>query len=109
MREQEDVPRFRNIKEFDDYWQPLILPEVVSSRRRPAAWTAEGAVWVRAEDISWNSSYTEMIFPEELLRVRDSGTLLRDWEETLDWIYFIYSWDDIFGFLAADIDLEGVR
>ncbi|MCL1818183.1 MAG: hypothetical protein FWG35_04575 [Spirochaetaceae bacterium] len=110
MRGQEGVPPLRTIAEFGAYWQPRVLPEMVSPRERSATvWTEEGAVWARAEDISWNTSYTQKIFPEELWKVRDSGTLLRDWEEALDWIYFMYRWEDLFAFLATDIDLEGVR
>ncbi|MDR3285039.1 MAG: hypothetical protein LBS97_07675 [Treponema sp.] len=33
--------------------------------------------------------------PEELRPLRDSGTLLIDWEEALPWIYLEYSWNDI--------------
>ena len=108
MHKQENIPPLRNKTEFDSYWQPRVLPEMVEAKERPAAWM-EGAVWVRAEDISWNTSYTEKTFSEELWKVRNSGTLLRDWEESLDWIYFIYCWDGLFEFLAADMDLEGVR
>jgi hypothetical protein len=112
MRRQDadpPVPPFHNAAEFESWWLPLLLPELVSPGRRPSAWTEEGAVWQRAEDISWNTSYTSKVFPEDLWKVRDSGTLLRDWEEALDWIYLMYEWDELFYALSNDITLEGVR
>jgi hypothetical protein len=109
MRAQKDAPPFRNEAEFEAWWEPVLLPEMVSSSRRPAAWTEENAEWLRAEDIAWNTAYTKAVFSEDLWKVRDSGTLLRDWEETLDWIYFIYEWDDLFDFLSRELYLEGVQ
>jgi hypothetical protein len=82
---------------------------MVCGSRRPAPWTEENAEWVRAEDIAWNTSYTKAVFAEDLWKVRDSGTLLRDWEETLDWIYFIYEWEELFDFLSRELYLEGAR
>jgi hypothetical protein len=109
MRAREDVPPFRNAAEFEAWWEPVLLPEIVSSPLRPASWTEENAEWADAEDIAWNISYTRAVFSEDLWKVRDSGTLLRDWEEALDWIYFIYEWEDLFNFLSRELYLEGVR
>ncbi|MDR1932378.1 MAG: hypothetical protein LBQ57_06080, partial [Spirochaetales bacterium] len=109
MRGREDVPPFRSVTDFDLWWKPRVLPEMVSADSRPPSWTEEGAAWQRAEDISWNTSYTQAIFPEDLRKIRDSGTLLRDWEEALDWIYLMYEWEDLFYVLSNDIIFEGVR
>jgi hypothetical protein len=95
-----------NVKEFEKYWKPLLLPETVSKSRRPPDWQQEGSQWVKAEDIRWNASYTERVFPEELWQVRNSGTLLRDWEEALPWIYLEYEWENIAGFLSTEIVLQ---
>jgi len=79
---------YKDIDDFEDYWKPILLPEMVSKKKRPAAYSAEGAAWVRAEDVNWNASYTAAVFPEELGKMRDSGAFLRDWEEALPWLYF---------------------
>jgi hypothetical protein len=31
--------------------------------------------------VSWDTAYTREEFPEGLRAIRDSGTILRDWEE----------------------------
>ena len=84
-----------SIKEFELYWKPILLPETVSSGRRPPDWQQEGDTFQRAESIRWNTNYTERVFPEELHPIRNSGTLLRDWEEALPWLYMEYEWENI--------------
>ncbi|MDR3201457.1 MAG: hypothetical protein LBT68_08345 [Spirochaetales bacterium] len=109
MLGQKDAPPFHNAVEFANWWQPFILPETLAPGLRPPAWTKDGSLWQRAEDIDWNTSYTRKTFPEDLWKVRDSGTLLRDWEEALDWIYLMYEWEDLFYALSNGIILEGVQ
>jgi hypothetical protein len=109
MHTQQDAPPFRNQAEFENYWKFILLPELFPSGQRPVAWTEKNAEWNKGEDVLWNSSYTQEIFSEDLWKIRDSGTLLRDWEEAPDWIYFMYEWDDIFYALSNDINLEGVQ
>ena len=86
---------FKNITEFDDYWKPRLLPELVSKKKRPKNYSTENAVWGRADSVTWNRTYTEDLFPEGLWEYRNSGALLRDWEEALPWIYMEYSWSAI--------------
>jgi hypothetical protein len=81
--------------DFEKHWKPLLFPELVSKKKRPRDWQQEGDQWVKAEDIRWNASYTARTFPEELRAIRDSGTMLRDWEEALEWIYVEYEWNRI--------------
>jgi hypothetical protein len=95
MHTQSDVPLFNDEKDFENYWKPLIFPELVSARKRPSSWKKENAEWNRADDINWNVSYTENLFPEDLHVYRNSGGLLRDWEEALSWIYVEYHWNDV--------------
>jgi hypothetical protein len=109
MRSQEPVPRFAGQKAFERYWKPLLFPELVSRKKRPPAWNTAGAAWVRAEDIRWNTGYTESLFPEELRPVRNSGTLLRDWEEAAAWIYLEYEWDRIIALLGGEIQLIKIK
>jgi hypothetical protein len=104
-----DGPDGNNIKAFEKYWKPFLFPEMVSKRKRPEGWLREGDIFKRAEDIRWNTSYTQRIFPEELWPVRDSATLLRDWEEALSWIYLEYEWKNIAGLLSREIILQKIR
>jgi len=102
----QEAPKSASVKEFEKYWKPLLLPEMVSKSKRPADWQREGGEWIKAEDIRWNASYTRRVFPEDLWQVRNSGTLLRDWEEALSWIYLEYEWENITGLLSTEIVLQ---
>jgi len=91
-------------KAFEDYWKPILLPELCPARKRPDLYkqNLEGAQWIRAEDVRWNTSYTALLFPEDLRILRDSGALLRDWEEAAAWIYLAYEWDGIIQTMARE-------
>ena len=102
-------PQFKTIKDFENHWKPVLFPEIVSRNKRPAAWRADGDVFTRADDINWNSGYTERTLPEELWPLRNTGTLLRDWEEALSQIYFEYEWEKIIGIFSKQIILTKVR
>jgi len=104
-----DGPSGSVIKEFEKYWKPVLFPETVQQRTRPQGWQREGDVFIRAEDIRWNTSYTQRVFPEELWPVRDSATLLRDWEEALSWIYLEYEWKNIAELFSREIILQKIR
>jgi len=106
MASTEGDPSYLTIKNFEKYWKPLLFPEMVSKRTRPNNWSQEGDLFQRAEDIRWNVSYTERVFPEELHQIRNSGTLLRDWEEALSWIYMEYEWENIKETLSQRIILQ---
>ncbi|MFP3090204.1 hypothetical protein LQZ21_07735 [Treponema sp. TIM-1] len=109
MHSREAVPVFAGQKSFERYWKPILFPELVSRKKRPPAWSEAGAVWTRAEDIRWNTSYTGILFPEELRMVRNSGTLLRDWEEAAAWIYLEYEWDRMIALWGEEIQLIKVK
>ena len=85
--------------EFANYWKPRLFPELASKKNRPPEYSTENAEWNRADSVNWNCSYTKRIFPEELYLLRNSGALLRDWEEAQAWIYLEYSWNNIIGLL----------
>ena len=82
-------------RDFTEFWEPLLFPELAKKRKRPPEYSTQNAEWGRADSIRWNLTYTERIFPEELRELRNSGALLRDWEEALPWIFMEYSWDYI--------------
>ena len=106
MKQTEGAPLGLEEKAFEKHWKPLLFPEMVSKKKRPAAWMKEDDQWVRAEDIRWNKSYTERFFPEMLYEIRNSGTMLRDWEEALPWIYIEYEWERILEMLSREIILQ---
>jgi len=84
------APVFPNLDAFEAYWRPLLLPELVSANERPVVWE-RGADTARGETVAWNSAYTTLMFPQNMWELRDSGALLRDWEEASAWIYFTYA------------------
>jgi hypothetical protein len=106
MNGREDAPKDMNVRNFEKYWKPILFPEFVSEHNRPADWQQENDQWNRAESINWNKGYTERLFPEELREIRNSGTMLRDWEEALDWIYNEYEWGRIMEILARETVLQ---
>jgi hypothetical protein len=106
MNSNEAAPNDMDVKKFEEYWKPILFPELLSKKKRPADWQMENDQWNRAESINWNISYTERLFPEELREIRNSGTMLRDWEEALDWIYNEYEWSRIQGILGQKTVLQ---
>jgi hypothetical protein len=109
MIEREGVPSGQSLNDFKKYWKPLLLPETVSKKSRPINWQQEGDQWIKAESIHWNAGYTERNFPELLWEIRNSATLLRDWEEALAWIHLEYEWKRITETLAGNITLQRVK
>jgi hypothetical protein len=102
MNSGETSPVGMTQKSFEQYWNPVLFPEMAAKKKRPAGWQQEGDLFVKAEDINWNTSYTERVFPELLRTIRDSGTMLRDWEEALEWIYIEYEWSGIMETLSQE-------
>ncbi|MDR1956551.1 MAG: hypothetical protein LBQ30_06835 [Treponema sp.] len=109
MHTQPDVPDFTGEEDFTAYWKPMLLPELVPRKKRPPQWIEDHAFWVQAEDLRWNTSYTAALFPEALGTLRNSGALLRDWEEALGWIYVHYQWDRILDTLSKEYTLTKIR
>jgi hypothetical protein len=106
MNGRETAYKDMDVNEFEKHWKPILFPEAVSKKKRPPDWRRENDQWNRAESINWNKSYTERLFPEELREVRNSGTMLRDWEEALDWIYNEYEWNRIKKLLSWETSLK---
>jgi hypothetical protein len=98
-----------NRRAFRNFWKPILFPEISSQRKRPEGWKQDSDNFVRAEDIRWNTGYSQRVFPEELWPVRNSGTLLRDWEEAFEWIYLMYEWDTFIGMFSREITLKRIR
>jgi hypothetical protein len=112
MKEQSGLPGFSDQADFEAYWAPLLFPELSKPKNRGAAWAAANAgagPWVLGEDIRWSAAYTEAMFPEALWPVRNSGTLLRDWEEAASWIRLEFDWDAIVTLLSGKIELTKIK
>jgi hypothetical protein len=112
MQEQEGLPGFSGPADFEAYWKPLLFPELFKPKNRGAAWAAaqtSAGAWVLGEDIRWSVAYTEAMFPEDLWPVRNSGTLLRDWEEAAAWIRLEFEWDAIVTALSEKIELTKIK
>jgi hypothetical protein len=118
MRQREPRREFPDQRAFEAWWKPILFPELVRAKKRPPEWAAlkpweppaEGrSPQAAGEGVRWSIRYTESVFPEELWPVRNSGTLLRDWEEAAGWIYFQFEWDRIMESLAAEIRLTKVK
>jgi hypothetical protein len=104
MRGAPGVPAFSNYDEFSAYWLPVLMPELSKRKRRPAGWK-NNTEWIMAESVYWNANYTRELFPEELRILRNTGSLLRDWEEAPLWIYLIYEWTYLEKILAGELPL----
>ncbi|MDR1898664.1 MAG: hypothetical protein LBQ55_01490 [Treponema sp.] len=108
MKEQPQGGNFTGRTAFISYWKPRLFPEKVFPNRRPPGWRNKNVRWVRAEGTRWNADYTEALFPEPLRPLRDSGALLRDWEEAFEWIYHEYAWDRI-GESLGEMTLKRIK
>ena len=106
MGQLEDAPKALDRDAFEKHWKPVLFPELAPKKKQPKDWKQEGDLWVRADDVRWNTSYTTRFFPELLWEVRNTGTMLRDWEEALPWIYVEYEWERILELLAQEIVLQ---
>ena len=84
---------FTDQNAFEDHWKPILFPELALKRNKPPEYIEENAEWAEADSVKWNLTYTEYLFPEELREYRNSGALLRDWDEALPWIHMEYSWE----------------
>jgi hypothetical protein len=95
MKEHLSVPDLKDQKSFERYWKAMLFPELVSKKKRPPEYSGENTEWIRADSIKWNQSYTKNYFGENLREYRNSGAMLRDWEEASAWIYIEYYWNAI--------------
>ncbi|AFG38373.1 hypothetical protein [Spirochaeta africana] len=82
---------------FQQLWGHTFFPEVYGWREyRDVAAVDRHAPTERGEDIAWNRSVTGYLLPEAYADLRNSGTLFRDFEEGLEWIYMVWVWDLFF-------------
>jgi len=97
-----NLEKAKKIDDFERFWRPILLPETVLKKKRPNGWIQDADQFQKTDSIRWNISYTERTFSEELWPIRNSGTLLRDWEEAIGWIYLEYEWKNIVELLSKE-------
>lgn len=78
----------------------ILFPEIYGYSTPPAPDHAS----VEGSGVRWNSDYTRALFPKELRPIRDSGTMLRDWEESRGLWQLAFSWRGIWA-KAIETDL----
>jgi len=93
--DSQHTPAFAGIGEFEGYWKRRLFPELVLPKNRPGDYSTYNAGWKQEDSVRWNLAYTESLFPEALWEYRNSGAMLRDWEEAFPWIFMEYSWNTI--------------
>jgi hypothetical protein len=108
MHEREPERLFTNQRAFEAYWKGALFPELSPRRKRPPGWDGN-ARWIREGERRWNETYTREFFPEELWPARNSGALLRDWEEAAAWIYLDYRWENLAASLTEALYFNQVR
>jgi hypothetical protein len=93
MRGRSGMREFASQKDFEKYWTPVFFPETVSKKSRPPLYNrlTGSNESIYGEGVMWNAAYTKEVFPEHLRHIRDSGSLLRDWNEAGEWFYVEYS------------------
>ena len=83
---------------------PRLFPEIYGPPKGRRKADAGQGSW--AEGVRWDTSYTEAAFPPELHEVRNSGTLLRDFEESPGLIYLAYLWPWMWDFAVPQSKIE---
>jgi hypothetical protein len=80
---------------FEHGVRAFLFPELYGYAKAGAPAPRPGHGVSRGESISWDTEYSASAFPEALRKVRDSGTMLRDFEESLALWRLAFSWDDL--------------
>jgi hypothetical protein len=73
----------------------FLFPELYGYAKAGAPLPAKGHGVKVGESVRWDSDYSASVFPEELRELRDSGTMLRDFEEGLGLWSLRQRWDRI--------------
>lgn len=82
-------------KSYKDNFEKFLFPELfldsVVYKSSNFKITDPSNDLILGENILWNKKYTDNFFPEHLKNVRNSGTMLRDFEETIDLCFAEYN------------------
>ena len=79
-------------KSMNDLLLPFLFPETVDFKKTAAEWSTDSAVeYSSGAEMRWISDYTRAVFPEHLQKLRDSGTIWRDYEEAPELFMSVYN------------------
>ena len=89
---------------FLQYWGSTFFPEVYGwGDYWDGREEKQDSMTVRGEDIAWNVSVSEHLLPPEYTDLRNSGTLFRDFEEGLEWVYLVWVWEEFFTGIVPEL------
>lgn len=94
---------------FKNDLKTFLFPELIDRKLRPSPWKEPISHNNYAEGIHWNRDYSEALLPVNLVEIRQSGTLLRDWEEALAMIYARWRWPSTIDMLTTGVTLQRVK
>ena len=101
-----------NPKDFEADLKSLLFPELYGFSDEfpePESSLNEEERYIRSEEVLWDSQYTREYFPEELLKVRDSGTLLRDYDEASELIILFCLWQELWESWLPSSDIRSTE
>jgi len=103
LKEKENIPYFKSLKTRDKnqksyisstyelFFPELTLNSPYINKNSEYKIKSLKEDTVLEETILWNKRYTRDIFPENLQPIRDSGSLLRDYEESVELFFMDYN------------------
>jgi hypothetical protein len=89
---------------FEEATRKFLFPEVYGYSEPPR----QDSQSVRSESIKWNVDYSTASFPENLRPIRNSGTMLRDFEECLGLWRLAYCLDELWSHRIGEISFKQV-
>lgn len=99
----------RRVVNFQESVRGFLFPELYGypkesqvTGRVPLSRPDKGR-YTRTESIDWDTAYTKENFPEELRALRDSGTMLRDFEEGSGLWRLDFCWDALWSDKIRDV------
>jgi hypothetical protein len=100
----------KDTEAFQKYWERILIPETVKKDLRPKKFDYPDDAYKLAGGIKWNTGYTARLFQNEqdaeLGKLRDSGTILRDITEAVDWIQLEFFWDALPFIMSGERKVE---
>ncbi len=97
---------------FDESWysnqgsvRRFLFPELYGYDQPPSPKHAS----VTVDSITWNTDYTKEVFPGNLRALRDSGTMLRDFQESQALWKLAFGWNDFWTFVIPVEVFHSIR
>ncbi|THB65756.1 MAG: hypothetical protein D6B26_03505 [Spirochaetaceae bacterium] len=80
---------------FEEFWGRHFFPERYGFKHVYQTEFADAEI-ISGEDIGCNTAVSQHLLPPEYQALRNSGTLFRDFEEGMEWVYLTWIWDHFF-------------